>query len=198
MPPCCRFDSLPSLAAILVLWSLGGLSAGVPAAASEVEVFAVDEVYTGDVEAFLDFALSSDDFEQVLAESEFLSQSERDLVCLVASRESMPLDELNERFVAIGWPGPYFGKKPVDEGQKISGPMPQYTEEARAQRIQGTVSVHMVLDEAGRPRSLGLEGDPQLRIASARTLAGWRFEPARLDGDPVAVCRFVTTNFRLQ
>ncbi len=74
-------------------------------------------------------------------------------------------------------------------------PEPQYTDEARAARIQGTVQVKGVVEENGRltgiavVKSLGYRLDAKA-IDCAKE---WRFEPAKRYGEPIAV-RIVATS----
>lgn len=81
----------------------------------------------------------------------------------------------------------------------ISNPDPDYSPEARKVKYEGTVLVRVVIDESGatrdlqinRPLGLGLD---EMAIAAIRT---WTFEPARKDGQPVAVAVVVEVMFRL-
>ena len=81
----------------------------------------------------------------------------------------------------------------------IHKPEPPYTEEARLAKRQGSVLVSLVLDSEGVPRdikllrSLGFGLDEE----AYRTVRGWRFKPATLDGEPVPVKANVEINFRL-
>lgn len=76
---------------------------------------------------------------------------------------------------------------------------PQYSEEARAAKLEGTVVLSVEINPAGTPRNvrvirgLGLGLDERAREA----VATWRFEPGRESGQPVAVGATVEVNFRL-
>ena len=78
-------------------------------------------------------------------------------------------------------------------------PDPEYSEEARKAKYQGTVILWLIVDPAGHPRdikvarSLGM-GLDQKAIEAVKT---WKFDPARKDGAPVAVQINVEVNFRL-
>lgn len=76
---------------------------------------------------------------------------------------------------------------------------PSYTEDARKIRIQGVVIVQTVIDKHGsvaRVRILkGLH--PSLDKAALEAIRQWRFEPALLEGEPVAVHYNLTINYRL-
>ncbi|MXX76250.1 MAG: energy transducer TonB [Holophagales bacterium] len=78
---------------------------------------------------------------------------------------------------------------------------PTYTEYARKARIEGKVILRLTIDEQGEVREdvEVLEGlDMGLTEAAIVALRQWRFEPALLDGQPVAVHWTMTVNFRLE
>ena len=76
---------------------------------------------------------------------------------------------------------------------------PEYSEEARKAKYQGTVVLWLVVSPEGKPqqiqvqRSLGM-GLDEKAIEAVRQ---WRFEPAKKDGHPVPVMINVEVNFRL-
>lgn len=79
-------------------------------------------------------------------------------------------------------------------------PAPQYTPEARKERIQGVVIVQAWIDATGEVRQVKvLKGLPLgLAEAAAEAVGQWRFEPALdRDGNPVDVLYNLTINFRL-
>ena len=81
----------------------------------------------------------------------------------------------------------------------IYAPDPEFSEEARKSKYQGTVVLWLVVGPDGRThnirvqRTLGMGLDEKAVEAIRR----WRFEPARKDGVPVAVQINVEVNFRL-
>jgi protein TonB len=76
---------------------------------------------------------------------------------------------------------------------------PLYPDFARRARIQGTVVLMMTVDERGVPLQVrALDGHPALQEAAMQAARQWRFEPARLDGRPVAASFRLTLNFRLR
>jgi TonB family protein len=87
----------------------------------------------------------------------------------------------------------------VSAPRALNTPDPEYSEEARKAKYQGTVVLWLVVDQNGRPqqvkvaRSLGM-GLDQKAIEAVRK---WTFEPAQKDGKPVAVQINVEVNFRL-
>lgn len=87
----------------------------------------------------------------------------------------------------------------VSAPRAIYSPDPEYSEEARKAKYQGTVVLWMVVDADGRPRgikvmrSVGL-GLDEKAIEAVKT---WKFDPARKDGHAVAVQISVEVDFRL-
>ncbi|MDX1501156.1 MAG: TonB family protein [Thermoanaerobaculia bacterium] len=83
---------------------------------------------------------------------------------------------------------------------KIFFPSPQYTEIARKARIQGVVIVEAIIDKSGSVTNVKvLKGLPMgLDQAAVDAVSKWRFEPATLNGKPVAVIYNLTVNFQLQ
>ena len=76
---------------------------------------------------------------------------------------------------------------------------PEYSEEARKAKFQGTVVLQVVVDERGLPqqikvtRPLGLGLDQK----AIEAVAKWRFKPGLKDGKPVSVWATIEVNFRL-
>jgi protein TonB len=76
---------------------------------------------------------------------------------------------------------------------------PEYSEEARKAKFQGTVVLSIVIDEHGLPtnfkvvRPLGLGLDEK----AIEAVQKWRFLPGKKDGHAVAVVATVEVNFRL-
>jgi TonB family protein len=76
---------------------------------------------------------------------------------------------------------------------------PQYTEEARKAKYQGTVVLHLDVDETGTPanirvlRSLGLGLDE----AAIEAVKKWKFRPATQNGAPIRMGVNVEVPFRL-
>lgn len=75
---------------------------------------------------------------------------------------------------------------------------PVYPVMARMTRIQGEVELLITVDEHGRPAEVvPTRGPVQLQPEAVRCAQGWRFEPARMDGTPVAARFRLTIQFRL-
>lgn len=83
---------------------------------------------------------------------------------------------------------------------RISGPTPQYTEEARRARIQGTVVVQATIDCEGRVTNVTVLQSLPLGLTESAVdaISQWVFEPATLDGEAVSVFYDLSVNFRLQ
>jgi len=78
-------------------------------------------------------------------------------------------------------------------------PDPDYSEDARKAKLQGTVILEVVVDQNGRPRiqkvlqPLGMGLDEQ----AITTVSTWRFKAGRMDGKPVPVLIHVYVSFKL-
>lgn len=76
---------------------------------------------------------------------------------------------------------------------------PKYSSEARKAGLQGTVLVSLVVGADGIPqnvkvlRGLGLGLDEK----AVEAVQGWKFQPAKKAGEPIAVPAQVEVNFRL-
>jgi periplasmic protein TonB len=87
----------------------------------------------------------------------------------------------------------------VSAPKAIYAPDPEYSEEARKAKYQGTCILNLIVDPDGKPRdirvfrSLGLGLDEK----AIQAVNQWRFEPARKDDKPVAVAISVEVTFRL-
>jgi TonB family protein len=87
----------------------------------------------------------------------------------------------------------------VSAPRAIFAPDPEYSDEARKAKYQGTVILWVIIGADGRPRelkvarSLGM-GLDQKALEAVRN---WRFEPAMKDNQPVAVQVNIEINFRL-
>jgi TonB family protein len=78
---------------------------------------------------------------------------------------------------------------------------PKYPDAAKRQKLQGFVVLQVVLDKNGIPRAPAvLEMSPgceELAAAAVDAVLQWRYEPAKLDGAPVAVYFTINVSFML-
>jgi TonB family protein len=87
----------------------------------------------------------------------------------------------------------------VSQPRLVSKVEPEYSEEARKAKWQGTVVLSLVVDDKGQPqqikvaKSLGLGLDQK----AIEAVEKWRFEPGKKDGKAVAVYATIEVNFRL-
>jgi TonB family protein len=97
----------------------------------------------------------------------------------------------------------HVGKDGVKDGVKapkpIYTPEPEFSEEARKAKFQGMVHLSITVDETGnvsrvrleRPLGMGLDDNAMQRVKT------WRFDPGRLEGQPVAVELRIEVSFNL-
>jgi TonB family protein len=87
----------------------------------------------------------------------------------------------------------------ISAPQAISAPDPEYTEEARRAKTQGTCILWLIVDAAGKPRDVkvvrGLGYGLDAKALEA--VRQWRFQPSLKDGKPVDVQISVEVAFHL-
>ncbi|MGA2153565.1 MAG: energy transducer TonB [Bryobacteraceae bacterium] len=98
-----------------------------------------------------------------------------------------------------------FGGGAFKVGNGVTAPIvlykkePEYSEEARKAKYQGTVVLYIEVDPSGRAvnpkvvRSLGLGLDEK----ALEAVRQWKFKPGYKDGRPVTVAATIEVNFRL-
>jgi TonB family protein len=76
---------------------------------------------------------------------------------------------------------------------------PQYTEEARAEKISGSVQLSMVIGTDGLAHDISIIKalNAGLDRNAAEAIQKWHFAPGTLNGEPVAVQAVIEVNFRL-
>lgn len=76
---------------------------------------------------------------------------------------------------------------------------PEYSEEARKAKYQGTVVLSIVVDDKGNPKELKIVRPLGLGLdeKAIEAVQKWRFRPGQLNGKAVAVAATVEVNFRL-
>jgi periplasmic protein TonB len=95
--------------------------------------------------------------------------------------------------------GPIQVTENVTPPSPLSNPAPAYPADAKAAGIEGTVVVKYVVTETGAVTNIQVvRGPPELHAAVIAAMRGWRFRPATLDGQPVAVSRVYRFPFRIR
>jgi periplasmic protein TonB len=86
----------------------------------------------------------------------------------------------------------------VKEPKLINSVAPVYPLTARSSGIQGDVVIDTTIDKSGNVvRMHVVSGPAMLRPPALESLRRWKYEPSRLDGEPVEVQMQVTIKFRL-
>lgn len=87
----------------------------------------------------------------------------------------------------------------VSAPKAVYSPDPEYSEEARKAKFQGTCVLWLVVGPDGRPRDIKVQRTLGLGLdeKAIEAVKNWRFEPAMKDGKPVAVQINVEVSFRL-
>jgi len=87
----------------------------------------------------------------------------------------------------------------VSAPKAVYAPDPEYSEEARKAKYQGTCVLWLVVGPDGRPRDIRVSRTLGLGLdeKAIEAVKQWKFEPAMKDGKPVAVQINVEVSFRL-
>ncbi len=86
----------------------------------------------------------------------------------------------------------------VSAGLLVKKVAPQYPEDARQARIQGTVVLHALIDKYGDVVDLSLvSGHPMLAPAAIKAVKKWKYRPYLLNGQPMTVETQIVVNFQL-
>ena len=88
----------------------------------------------------------------------------------------------------------------VSKPEKVFAPPPRYPEIARRARIQGIVILQATINvEGGVDDVVVLKGQPMgLTAEAVEAVRRWKFEPARLNGRPVAVYFNLMVHFEIE
>lgn len=96
-------------------------------------------------------------------------------------------------------------KRIIRVGGKVDPPKQIYSAEvkypaiARAARIEGTVVIDAIIDEQGKVVQARVVSGPGMLIGAAlQSVEQWRYEPTRLNGEPVSIEMHVEVHFALQ
>ena len=88
--------------------------------------------------------------------------------------------------------------KEVLQGKAIHLPKPNYPAMAKQIRLQGTVTVQVLIDESGKVISAkAVSGHPLLIPGTIQAASQARFSPTKLGGQPVKVSGLINYNFLL-
>ena len=87
----------------------------------------------------------------------------------------------------------------VKQAKLISSVAPVYPVLAKNQHVSGNILVDALIDANGRVTTMKVVSGPTLlHQAAMDALKQWKYQPATLDGKPVAMHLTVTLQFRLQ
>jgi protein TonB len=87
----------------------------------------------------------------------------------------------------------------VKPAHLISSVPPSYPALARTQHVAGDVRIDALIDVNGRVSAMKVVSGPSLlHQAAMDALRQWKYQPALLDGKPIAMHLTVTLQFRLQ
>lgn len=135
-----------------------------------------------------------------------LQEIEDEYFCHVAlkSANREKAVERNEKFVEAvssvksGEPRKIIKKGVVNGMAKLLA-RPEYPANAKAKRATGSIPVRVVIDENGNvAEAKAICGDIDLRQASEAASKNSRFEPVKIDGQPVKVSGIIVYNFTIQ
>ena len=85
------------------------------------------------------------------------------------------------------------------EGYLLSAPKPQYPPLARANHIQGSVSLQATISKTGSIETLHVMKGPQpLLGAAVDAVRNWQYKPYSIDSQPVEVTTTVYVDFSLK
>jgi protein TonB len=95
----------------------------------------------------------------------------------------------------VFWPG----KGGVTAPRPVYDPDPEYSEAARKAKYQGSVLLWLVVGPNGRTRNIRVQRSLGMGLdeKALDAVSQWRFQPATLNGQPVAVQINVEVSFRL-
>lgn len=102
------------------------------------------------------------------------------------------------RAAPMGAPGTGPIKGDVSAAHLIHKVAPEYPKKARKKRVEGAVRLHAIIRKDGTVRDLTvISGDPLLTDAALKAVRQWRYEPMRINGEPVEVDTTIDVFFNL-
>jgi periplasmic protein TonB len=113
-----------------------------------------------------------------------------------ADRSGVPIE--------ISKPDPPLQKSPLMRSEGVMAAaliykvQPEYPVIARTMHLQGTVYLRAIIASDGTVRKLEvISGNPILASPALQAVRQWRYQPTRLNGEPVEVETLITVNFIL-
>ena len=95
-------------------------------------------------------------------------------------------------------PSPVRVSPGVVQANRIKNVAPQYPQEAKDARIQGSVHLDVFISKSGVPTEIRvLSGPPGLSEASVQAVTQWRWNATLLNREPVEIITEVEINFTL-
>jgi len=97
-------------------------------------------------------------------------------------------------------PEPKPQPKVIEARPKAGNPSPPYTDRARRMAIEGLMVIEASVDARGRVTNAVVRGklEPLLDESARKTVLGWKFEPATLEGRPIASTKWLRIRFELE
>ncbi len=97
-------------------------------------------------------------------------------------------------------PGPASKGGQMEMPKLVNMVHPAYPPDAKTAGVEGSVVLQVVITSEGAPVGLKVISSPadNLSQAAMDAVKGWRWEPAKLNGEPVEVVSDVTINFELK
>jgi periplasmic protein TonB len=96
-------------------------------------------------------------------------------------------------------PAPPVAGGQLQQPKLLSSVAAVYPTLARAQHVQGDVTIDVLIDATGKVAATNvISGNPLLRTAAIDALRLWKYQPARLNGEAIPVHLSVTIVFHLQ
>ena len=86
----------------------------------------------------------------------------------------------------------------MEAGRLTKRPNPAYPSNARAQRIQGSIRLQVLIGKDGKIVSLQfLQGTLVFLESTWETVSTWEYNPTLLNGEPVEVIAEINVNYKL-
>jgi TonB family protein len=88
----------------------------------------------------------------------------------------------------------------IEAPHLITKVQPVYPESARSAGVSGTVILHAIISQDGKPLSLRVmnsQVDPTLARSAVEAVSQWRYTPTLLNGEPIEVDTSIMVNFSL-